>query len=504
MPAAERAPNKDPNASADAPMKTAPSAYRTIIGLEVHVQLNTASKMFCGCSAAYAEAEPNSHVCPVCLGMPGVLPVINRSAVEKTILTGLALGCTIPEFAKFDRKNYAYPDLMKWYQISQYDMPLCVGGALDIELDGSTKRIGITRVHLEEDTAKMIHATGEGGDEVSLIDVNRSGTPLMEIVSEPDIETPRQARAYLVALRNILIHLDVSEASMQHGQLRCDANISVWPQGVEMGDVKVEIKNMNSFRAVQRALAFEEVRLRAHWDEHGEMPPQETRGWVEAAGHTVSQRTKEYSHDYRYFPEPDLPPLAIGREWVEEIRARMPELPDRIRARLVDDIGLKPDDADQFINDRPLLLYFEAATVEYEDRQRLANRILNDLVRDLNEAAMSVADSPISPAGLVELLELEDGGKVSSKMGAAIFKRMFATGKGAAEIAAETGEQISDEDELIEIVRTAILGNPGTVEDFLAGKKQAAGFLVGQVMKATGGRANPGAVNEILRRELSD
>ena len=291
---------------------------------------------------------------------------------------------------------------------------------------------------------------------------------------------------------------------MQHGQFRCDANISVWPEGTEMGDVKVEIKNMNSFRAVQRALAFEEVRLREYWDEHGEMPVQETRGWVEASGETVSQRTKEYSHDYRYFPEPDLPPLAITRDWVEEIRAGMPALPDQVRARLEDEIGLKSDDADQLINDRALLLYFEEAAERYEDRQRLANRILNDLVRNLNDAVQSVAESPVSPAGLVELLELEDGGKVSSKMGAAIFKQMFTTGKGAAEIAAESGEQISDEDELLEIVRTAILGNPAAVEDFRAGKKQAASFLVGQVMKATRGRANPGAVNEILRWELSD
>lgn len=500
MAAAEQASEQDAAAS----KKEARGAYRTVIGLEVHVQLNTASKMFCGCSSAYAEAEANSHVCPVCLGMPGVLPVINKRAVEKTILTGLALGSTIPEFAKFDRKNYAYPDLMKWYQISQYDMPLCVGGSLDVDAGEGMKRIGITRVHLEEDTAKMIHATGEAGDAVSLIDVNRSGTPLMEIVSEPDIETPGEARAYLVELRNILVYLDVSEASMQHGQFRCDANISVWPEGTEMGDVKVEIKNMNSFRAVQRALAFEEVRLREYWDEHGEMPVQETRGWVEASGETVSQRTKEYSHDYRYFPEPDLPPLAITRDWVEEIRAGMPALPDQVRARLEDEIGLKSDDADQLINDRALLLYFEEAAERYEDRQRLANRILNDLVRNLNDAVQSVAESPVSPAGLVELLELEDGGKVSSKMGAAIFKQMFTTGKGAAEIAAESGEQISDEDELLEIVRTAILGNPAAVEDFRAGKKQAASFLVGQVMKATRGRANPGAVNEILRWELSD
>jgi aspartyl-tRNA(Asn)/glutamyl-tRNA(Gln) amidotransferase subunit B len=458
--------------------------------------------MFCGCSSDYATAEANTHVCPVCMGMPGVLPVMNRMAVEKTILTGLALGCEIPGFAKFDRKNYAYPDLMKWYQISQYDMPLCVEGSLDVEVEGETQRIGITRVHLEEDTAKMIHATGEAGDEVSLIDANRSGTPLMEIVSEPDMTSPDEARAYLVALRNILLYLGVSEASMQHGQFRCDANISVWPGDTPMGDVKVEIKNMNSFRAVQRALAFEEVRLREYWDEHGEMPVQETRGWVEGTGRTVSQRTKEHSHDYRYFPEPDLPPLTVDREWVERIRADMPQLPEQVRARLVGEVGLRPDDAAQFINDRDLLLFFESAAAGYEDRQRLANRVLNDLVRELRDADKTVADSPVSPEGLVELLELEDAGKVNRKMGAEIFKQMVAGGCGAAAIAAETGEQISDEEELLEIVRSAISENPQAVADYNAGKQQAVGFLVGQVMKATRGRADPGAVGGLLRAEL--
>ena len=476
--------------------------YRTIIGLEVHAQLSTASKMFCGCSSEYATAAANTHVCPVCLGMPGVLPVMNRMAVEKTILTGLALGCEIPGLAKFDRKNYAYPDLMKWYQISQYDMPLCVGGSLDVEVDGKAREIGITRVHLEEDTAKMIHATGEAGDEVSLIDVNRSGTPLMEIVSEPDMTSPDEARAYLVALRNILLYLGVSEASMQNGQFRCDANISLWPEGTLMDDIKIEIKNMNSFRAVQRALAFEEVRLREYWDEHDEMPVQQTRGWVEATGRTVSQRTKEYSHDYRYFPEPDLPPLTVDREWVERIRADMPQLPEQVRARLEDEVGLRPDDAAQFINDRELLLFFEQAAESYEDRQRLANRVLNDLVRELRDVNGTVADSLVSPEGLVELLELEDAGKVNRKMGAEIFKQMVAGGRGAAEIAAETGEQISDEEELLEILRTAIADNPQAVADFNAGKQQAVDFLVGQVMKATRGRADPGAVGGFLRVEL--
>lgn len=483
-------------------LESSATDFRTVIGLEVHAQLKTSSKMFCGCTASYADAAANTSVCPICLGMPGVLPVINKTAVEKTILTGLALDCRISESAKFDRKNYAYPDLMKWYQISQYDLPFCIGGHLEVDLDGYSKRVGITRVHLEEDTAKMIHSARPNAQDVSLIDVNRSGIPLMEIVSEPDIGSPEEARAYLIALRNILVFLDVSDASMQHGQFRCDANISMWPRGMEMGEIKVEIKNMNSFRSVERALAYEEVRLKQHWDVHGEMPVQETRGWIERTGETVSQRTKEYSHDYRYFPEPDLPPLVVGPEWLDDIKEGMPELPKQVWERLVTEYGLKPDDADQFIHDRKLLSFFLEASAEYADHQRLANRILNDLVRQLNEAGKTVDESPVIPAALVELLELEDSNKISSKMGAEIFRKMFVSSKGAKEIAAQAGEQISDEGALVDIVRTVIRENPKAAEDFRRGKKQAAGFFVGQVMKSTHGRANPGLVSKILQREL--
>ena len=479
------------------------AAYKIVIGLEVHAQLLTDSKMFCACSAKYADAPPNTVVCPICLGMPGVLPVINRRAVKMTIRTGLALGCRIPEHAKFDRKNYAYPDLMKWYQISQYDLPFCTQGHLDIQVGGGTRRIGITRVHLEEDTARMIHGVDESGETYSLLDVNRAGVALMEVVSEPDMATADEAREYLVKLRNILIYLNVSTANMQDGAFRCDANISVWPEDAEVGDSKVEVKNMNSFRAVHRALRYEQERQIALW-EAGEGPPeQETRGWVEASGITVSQRSKEYAHDYRYFPEPDLPPLTVGREWVESIAEKMPDLPDEIEHRLIQEAGIRAEDARQLINDRDLLRYFEQASKGYPDSQRLTNWVTRDLVRELGERKVTATDSPVPPQALVELLELEDSGRISGKMAAEIFRSMFQTGRRAADIAAEQGEQITDQDEILQAVRSAIEQNPKAVADYRSGKKQAAGFLVGQVMKATKGRANPGSVNELIASELA-
>src|SRR2546422_6936167 len=320
--------------------------FEIVIGLEVHSQLLTKSKMFCGCSTDYANAAPNTHVCPVCMGMPGVLPIINRQAIDYTIMTALALNCTIPEYSKFDRKNYPYPDLMKGYQISQYDIPLSRNGYLTIEHNGQTRCIGITRVHLEEDTARLLHMRG-----YSLIDINRSGTPLMEIVSEPDIRSPEEARLYMQKLREILVYLSVSSGRMEEGSLRCDANISVRPRGQQKLGVKSEIKNMNSFRSVERALAYEAQRqielLRT-----GQPIHQETRGWVETKGITVPQRSKEQAHDYRYFPEPDLPPLVISRAWVEELRAQLPELPDARRARYMSEYGLSAQDANVMTEDK--------------------------------------------------------------------------------------------------------------------------------------------------------
>ena len=477
--------------------------YYTVIGLEVHAQLLTASKMFCGCRADVADLEPNTAVCPVCLGLPGVLPVANRSAIEMTLRTGLALGCTIADATKWDRKNYSYPDLVKWYQISQYDLPLCLGGQLEVLApDGKPRRIGITRVHLEEDTARMIHDRDPDGLERSLVDVNRSGIPLMEIVSEPDMDSPELARSYLRELRDILVHLGVSSGEMQEGAFRCDANISIWPQGQPMGNSKVEIKNMNSFRAVRRALAYEEQRQRRVWRETSAPPVQETRGWSEARGRTLSQRVKEDAHDYRYFPDPDLPPLHVAPETVDRLRSKMPALPRQIRADLAR-VEITGADADQLVADLELLAFFQEARQSYADARRLANRVLNELVQHLRAEGSSLGEGRVTPAGLVELLELEDSGRISVRMASEILKEMVASGDSAAALAARMGEQISDADALRDVVREVIEANPQAVADFRAGKKQAAGFLVGQVMKATRGKANPGVVNRQIAAELS-
>ena len=369
-------------------MTATTTTYRTVIGLETHVQLRTRSKMFCGCAADYANARPNTHVCPVCLGMPGVLPVINREAVDHTIRTGLALNCEIPEYAKFDRKNYAYPDLMKWYQISQYDLPLCINGHFDVEVDGATTRVGITRVHLEEDTARLTHVTAADGAPASLIDVNRSGAPLMEIVSEPDIQTPAEAMAYGEKLRALLRWIGVSTANMEDGALRIDANISVWPEGEPIGDVKVEVKNMNSFRSLGRALAFE-IERQTGRRERGQPIEQETRGWDESAGVTRSQRTKEYAHDYRYFPEPDLPPLHVTRHRVDTLRAALPRMPDQVAADLIDQ-GAPADDVAELVQDRPLTDYTLAVLQAGAPANQAVTWIVHELRRALNAHAATL------------------------------------------------------------------------------------------------------------------
>ncbi|RLC95155.1 MAG: Asp-tRNA(Asn)/Glu-tRNA(Gln) amidotransferase GatCAB subunit B [Chloroflexi bacterium] len=482
--------------------------YETIIGLEVHAQLLTRSKMFCRCSADYADAPPNTHVCPVCLGMPGVLPVINKKAIEYAIMTALALNCSIPPMTKFDRKNYPYPDLMKGYQISQYDAPIGVGGWLTIEVDGSERRVGVTRVHMEEDVAKMLHRTSPLGEGVSLIDVNRAGVPLMEIVSEPDLRSAEEARQYLIKLRSILRYLGVSTGNMEEGSFRCDANVSIRPAGSKEGFAKVEVKNMNSFKAVYRALEFEAVRQRKVVEEGGRLV-QETRGWVEERGITQSQRSKEYAHDYRYFPEPDLPPLALSREWVEEIRARLPELPDARRSRFMSQYGLPFYDANLLTNSRVLADYFEAcvstskAGVDTKRAKTVSNWLLGDFARLLNLSGIDISQSRVTPDQLVALLDLVDAGTLTGPAAKKVFEEMFHTGKPARDIAAEQGlTQIGDASAVEEVARRVISGNPQAVADFKAGKEQAVKFLVGQIMKETRGRANPKMATEILRREL--
>jgi aspartyl-tRNA(Asn)/glutamyl-tRNA(Gln) amidotransferase subunit B len=481
--------------------------YQTIIGLEVHAQLLTKSKMYCGCSADYASAPPNTHVCPVCLGMPGVLPVINKQAVEYTMMTALALNCPISEFTKFDRKNYPYPDLMKGYQISQYDAPVGLKGYLNIEVDGVTKKIGITRVHLEEDVAKLLHRAGPGGEDYSLVDVNRSGCPLMEIVGEPDLRSPEEARQYLIKLRSILQYLGVSTGNMEEGSFRCDANISIRPMGsTELGP-KVEVKNLNSFKAVYLAMEYEAQRQRKAAAE-GRKLVQETRGWVEAEGKTVSQRSKEYAHDYRYFPEPDLPPVIIGRDWVEALSKKLPELPEARRDRFISNYGLTLYNADFLTGSKNMADYFEEGIKASKEvsAKEVANLAIGEVSRIINAYNINIDEfrKKVSPEMLSGLIKSSHG-TINAATAKSVLEEMFTTGQSADEIIKRRGlSQISDTGELEKIAAEVIQSNVQPVADYKAGKETALKFLVGQVMKASKGRANPQLVNEVLKRKLAE
>jgi aspartyl-tRNA(Asn)/glutamyl-tRNA(Gln) amidotransferase subunit B len=482
-------------------MQTAAS-YEPVIGLETHVQLQTRSKMFCSCSASYAGAEPNSRVCPVCLALPGVLPVINKQAVEYALMTGLALNCENPEATKFDRKNYPYPDLLKGYQISQYDLPFSVHGWLTVDVDGQTTRVGITRAHLEEDTAKLIHRR-ENGASYSLLDVNRSGVPLLEIVSEPDIRSPAEARAYLQKMRLIVQTLGVSTGNMEEGAMRCDVNVSLRPAGTEAFGVKVEVKNLNSARSVQRALEYE-IERQTRALERGERVIQETRGWDDDRGTTVSQRSKEEAHDYRYFPEPDLPPVFVTKEWIDELRGRLPELPDARRERYVRDFELSHYDAVQLTSSLATSRFFEAVVALQARPKTAANWIQGELFRIARDRDAELDAAGVTPDALAELLALIDEGTVSQATGKQLLEEVAATGESPRALVSERGlAQISDESELEQAVAEAIAANAQAVADYNAGKAQAMGFLTGQVMKATRGKANPGVVNEILKRQLA-
>jgi len=481
--------------------------YETIIGLEVHAQLLTKSKMFCRCSADYASAPPNTHVCPVCMGMPGVLPVINRRAVEYTIMTALPLNCPISEYTRFDRKNYPYPDLVKGYQISQSGAPISQKGWLNIEVDGETKRIGINHIHLEEDTAKLLHRTSPDGEDYSLVDINRSGVPLMEIVSEPELRSSEEARQYLVKLRSILQYLGVSTGNMEEGSFRCDANISIRPIGsTELGP-KVEVKNLNSFKAVYLAMDYEAQRQRKAAAE-GRKLVQETRGWVEDKGRTVSQRSKEYAHDYRYFPEPDLPPLTIGRDWVEEVRKKLPELPEARRDRFMAEYGLPRYDADLLTREKAVAEYFEeGAKVNNEvSPKEVSNWLLGEVSRIINTGDIDIEQfkKRVSPQLLADLI-LSSHGVINIATAKTVLEDMFKTGRTAGEIIRESGlSQINDTQQLEKIVVEVINFNAQPVADYKAGKETALKFLVGQVMKATKGRANPQLVNEVLKQKLAE
>ena len=488
---------------------TAPTIYETVIGLEVHVQLKTRSKMFCSCRSDYQGAEPNSLVCPVCLGMPGVLPVINKKAVEYAIATGLALNCNIATRTKFDRKNYAYPDLMKGYQISQYDMPIAYAGHLDVETNGEKRTIGITRVHMEEDVAKLTHVRNSTGETFSLVDVNRSGVPLMEIVSEPDIRSPEEARQYLTTLRSILRYIGVSTGNMEEGNFRCDANVSIRPMGdIELA-TRTEIKNVNSFRSVFSALEYEVERQRRVVEDGGRVV-QETRGWQEDRAVTVSQRSKEHAHDYRYFPEPDLPELLPDPTWVEEIRASLPELPAQRRNRFVSQYGLPLYDAGLLSASRSSAEFFEEAvndkTGASEHRaKRVSNWMLGEVSRLLDHGLVDIDESLLKPAHLGQLSDLVESGDLSNSLAKTVLQTAFETGKAPKLIVKDEGYlQISDSSVVERAVQEALDQNPKAVQDYLGGRETAAKFLVGQVMRITRGKANPAMANKLMQQKLSN
>ena len=480
--------------------------YVTTIGLEVHVQLKTRSKMFCASPVEFG-AEPNTHTCPVCLGLPGALPVMNHEALRMTALTGLMLGCDIAPICKFDRKNYFYPDMPKNYQISQYDMPLCTNGSVplhdlaypkDAQKNIATpdKEVPLVRIHLEEDVAKSFHFETYTG-----IDFNRAGTPLMEIVSQPEINSPEEAFAFLTSLKQILIYGAVSDADMEKGQLRCDCNISVRPKGQAELGAKIEIKNMNSISGVRRALAYE-IQRQVDALERGEKLEQETRGWDDAATETFLMRTKEFAHDYRYFPDPDLVPVKT-EILLADARARIPELPKAKRARFVEQYEVSPYDAGVLANDLELARYFEAAAKGARKSKNVANWILNDLQNALSTAGKTISDCPIPPEALDELVNLIDSGQISGKQGKEVFAEMFASGKRAGDIVKEKGiEQLSDASAIEAFCDQVIAANPKPAADFKAGNAASLNFLKGQVMKLSKGKANPRLAGEILERKL--
>jgi aspartyl-tRNA(Asn)/glutamyl-tRNA(Gln) amidotransferase subunit B len=476
----------------------------TIIGLEVHAQVLTRSKMYCACSAEYASAPPNTHVCPVCLGLPGALPVINRTAIETCIRTGLAMGCHIPVFSKMDRKNYGYPDLPKGYQISQYDLPLCSGGVLEFESGGEVVRAGITRIHIEEDTGRLIHVVNEDGQDVSLVDLNRSGVPLMEIVGDPDLRTPEQAGDYLTTLRQILRAIGASTGNMEEGAFRCDANISVRATDGSFAGPKVEIKNMNSFRSVVRALRYEEERQRDVVRSGGALV-QETRGWVEATCVTVSQRTKEQAHDYRYFPEPDLPPLAVSAEDARRIGATIGELPRARRDRYVREYQLAAQDASLLSSELSLATYFEETIGNGAngDRARIAaNWLVNDLIGLQKAKSLPDDQMPITSGQLRDLIELVQDGKITGRAAKELLARLAPAEDVSAAAACLNLLSLDDEDAIRAAAMEVLEAFPAAVKDFRGGKTAAIGRLIGETIKRTGGRANPDAVRTVLTQLL--
>ena len=477
------------------------TTYEAVIGLEVHVQLLTKSKIFCSCSTRFGD-PPNTNTCPVCLGLPGALPVLNREAVTMAMKAAVALNCTINPRSRFARKNYFYPDLPKGYQVSQYDEPLAEDGWIEIDVGGGRKRVGITRVHLEEDAGKSLHEGFPDSDRKSYIDLNRSGVPLIEIVGEPDLRSPEEAYEYVTRLKTLLLYLEVSDCNMEEGSLRCDANVSVRRQGAAEFGVKTEVKNLNSFRFLQKALAYEIDRQIAALENGGKIT-QETRLWDSREQRTYGMRSKEYAHDYRYFPEPDLLPLVISEEWKEQVRRSLPELPEARKQRLMRECALTEYDAAEITSSKALANYFEEVAKACGEPKLAANWILSELLHLLKQANKGIAESPIPPESLAELVALISKGTVSGKMGKDVLAEMFALRKGASEVMAEKGlEQINDPEKIAAVAREVIAANPKQVEQYRKGKTATLGWLVGQVMKATRGQANPPLVQEVLKKEL--
>ena len=472
--------------------------YEAVIGLEIHAQLLTDTKMFCGCSTRFGS-EPNTQTCPVCIGMPGVLPVINKKAIEYVIKTGIAMNCRIASFSRFARKNYFYPDLPKGYQISQYELPLCEHGSVEIAGDSGTKRIRLTRIHLEEDAGKNIH---EGLGTYSLVDLNRAGVPLMEIVTEPDMRRPQEAVAFTKKLRTILRYINVCDGNMEQGSLRCDANVSIRPHGQKEFGVKTEIKNMNSFKFIEKALAYE-IKRQTNIVKNGGTITQETLLWNIEMGSTESMRSKEEAHDYRYFPEPDLVPIEVDRLWIEHIKTQLVELPDSKRERFISAYNLPKYDADLLTSERTTAEWFEQAVKLGGEPKSVSNWMMGELLRCLNEENKQIEECGLRPEQLVNLLKLIDKGIISGKIAKTVFGEMYKTGKNPDTIVSEKGLlQISEAEDIEPIINDVLAKNPKEVERFRAGEEKLLGFFVGQIMKATKGKANPQTVNELLKKKL--
>jgi aspartyl-tRNA(Asn)/glutamyl-tRNA(Gln) amidotransferase subunit B len=480
-------------------MSTVHSLYETVIGLEVHVELHTQSKIFCSCATSFG-ALPNAHTCPICLGHPGVLPVLNQQALEFAMKAAIALNCEVGELTIFDRKNYFYPDSPKAYQISQKDYPVGLNGWIDIDIEGQTKRIGITRVHLEEDAGKLNHFEG---DSMSLVDFNRVGTPLIEIVSEPDLRSPEEAKIYLEKLRSMMLYCEVSDVKMEEGSLRCDANVSIRPYGQQKFGTRAELKNMNSFRSVQKGLEYEVWRQSEVLD-RGEKVIQETRRFDDSQGKTFSMRSKEEAHDYRYFTDPDLVTIQISSEWKEKVRKSIPELPHERQVRYVSVYGLTSQDANNITSTKQLADFFEETLHHTSDAKAASNWILGDLLGYLNANNLELTDTKLSGKHLGEMIGLLEKDTISSKIAKVVFKEMIQSGKPPLTIVEEQGLlQISDEQSIKTIVQEVLERNPQSVADFKAGKEKAIGFLVGQIMKETKGKANPNLVNQLLKEFLN-